>query len=370
MFSYEEKVKLDSEKLTDKLIEFMPGFAKEYFDTIKDTKEPRTVTQYAYDLKLFFDWIRSSAGFKNINIDSCTPSDILDKLEYSDILEYLKTFNKVTKVSTDEDGNKTKTTVHSSDSFKARKASSLKSFYAFYSRLGKIDSNLATLIPVPKPKEKSKVILSQEQIHKIMSVVYDSNEHEIIAKRDYAIMSVLFGVGVRVSELVSIDVEGLKIFEYVKDGEESGSLTITRKGGDQQDVYFGETVKAALLDYLTVRDEFFYSTKDPSKKIKEPQSEAALFVSYGQRKRMSVRSVEKLIEFYKTKAGFSDSFKITPHTARRSYATALLSATNGDIYLTADALGHKSIETTKIYAKLADEKRRSVGAIADNIFKK
>lgn len=369
MITYQDKIKMQSENLSENLIATMPDFAKEYFETLKElNKQPRTITEYAYDMKIFFDWVRSSPGFKNKNINSCTPSEVLDKLTYTDIQEYLKTFAKVSKVIKEGDREK-RVRVDSSPSFRARKASSLKSFYSYYAKQGKITTHIAELIPVPKINKKNLVVLKQSQINKIMNIVGDVNEQEMMAKRDYAILSILFGVGLRVSELVGLDVDDFELFQYRKKGQEAGSFVIHRKGGDDAVVYFGETVKNALLDYLAVRDDFFLNIKDHKTLVEDPQSESALFISYGQRKRMSVRSIETMIKFYKKKAGFSDDYKVTPHTARRSYATALYSATN-DIYLTSDALGHKSIETTKIYAKLSDDRRKKTAVISDEIFKK
>ena len=147
----------------------------------------------------------------------------------------------------------------------------------------------------------------------------------------------LLGTGIRVSECVGLD-RGDVDFK-------NNGIKIRRKGGYEAVIYFGEEVENALHEYLDEREHII------------PQSghEDALFLSM-QDRRISVRAVENMVKKYS--ATVTSLKKITPHKLRSTYGTALYRET-GDIYLVADVLGHKDVNTTrKHYAALEDERRR------------
>ena len=126
----------------------------------------------------------------------------------------------------------------------------------------------------------------------------------------------------------------------------NNGIKIRRKGGYEAVIYFGEEVEEALSDYLEERYHI----------IPQTGHEHALFLSMQQR-RMSVRAVENMVKKYS--ATVTSLKKITPHKLRSTYGTSLYRET-GDIYLVADVLGHKDVNTTKKhYAALEDERRRS-----------
>ncbi len=155
--------------------------------------------------------------------------------------------------------------------------------------------------------------------------------------RDLALLSLLLGTGIRVSECVGIDLNDLDF--------RNNGVKIRRKGGAEVVVYFNDEVADALLDYLEVRNET---------QAVDGHTQA-LFLSM-QRKRMGVRSVEKLVKKY---AQLVTTVKhITPHKLRSTFGTNLYQET-GDIYLVADVLGHKDVNTTRRhYAAQADARRR------------
>lgn len=162
--------------------------------------------------------------------------------------------------------------------------------------------------------------------------------HDRTKVRDLALLTLLLGTGIRVSECVGLDIHDVDF--------KNGGIHIHRKGGKEVTVYFGAEVEDALNDYLAERQRI-----DP-----EPGSENALFLSM-QRKRMNVRSVENLVKKYAKIV--TPLKKITPHKLRSTYGTNLYRET-GDIYLVADVLGHSDVNTTKKhYAALEDERRRS-----------
>ena len=173
--------------------------------------------------------------------------------------------------------------------------------------------------------------------------------HNKIIKRDYAIMMLFFGTGIRVSELVGIDLSDIDFY--------NASLLITRKGGDQDEVFFPEIVENAIRDYVDNDRDTLLADKESS----------ALFISM-QHKRMTVRSVQVMIKSYAAKAGLN--MKVTPHALRRTFGTNLYEETN-DIYLVADALHHSSVETTrKHYANMSKEHKRLAAKKSATLFDK
>ena len=147
------------------------------------------------------------------------------------------------------------------------------------------------------------------------------------------------GTGIRVSECV-----GLNIYDVDFDNLR---IKVRRKGGYEDYVYFGYEVEKALSNYLDLRESI----------IPYSGHEDALFLSL-QNKRLSVRSVEKLVKKYSSLV--TTVKNITPHKLRSTYGTNLYQET-GDIYLVADVLGHKDVNTTKKhYASISDERKRSV----------
>ena len=227
-----------------------------------------------------------------------------------------------------------------------RKISSLKSFYNYFYRNERIKNNPAALVRLPKIHEKEIIRLDIDEVALLLDEVEQGENltekqkayHNKTKLRDLAIMTLLLGTGIRVSECVGLNIADIDF--------KNGGIRIYRKGGKEVTVYFGTEVEEALLDYLEERDRI----------IPETGSEDALFLSL-QKKRMAVRSVENLVKKYaRTVAPLKP---ITPHKLRSTYGTSLYRET-GDIYLVADVLGHSDVNTTKRhYAALEDERRRS-----------
>ena len=228
---------------------------------------------------------------------------------------------------------------------KARKVSSLKSFFKYLFRVERIPSNPADKIPMPKIHEKEIIRLEPDEVGKMLDEV-DSGQsltesqkkyHKLTRVRDIAIFTLLLGTGIRISELVGLDIENIDF--------SANSFLVTRKGGSRVILYFGEEVEAALTAYL-----------DHRKTITAlPGHQNALFLSL-QKKRMSQRAIQMLVKKYARIV--VPLKKISPHKFRSTFGT-LLNEETGDIYLVADVLGNKDVNTTrKHYAALSDEHRR------------
>lgn len=197
---------------------------------------------------------------------------------------------------------------------------------------------------MPKLHESEIIRLDSDEVERLLDEVESGDNltksqkkyHDKTKLRDTALLTLLLGTGMRVSECVGIDINDV-------DFKNSG-IKVRRKGGYEAIVYFGDEVEIALLNYLEYRNT-----------IKPVAGhENALFLSL-QNKRISVRSVENLVKKY---SGLITTLKhITPHKLRSTYGTNLYKET-GDIYLVADVLGHKDVNTTrKHYAAIEDRRR-------------
>ena len=228
--------------------------------------------------------------------------------------------------------------------------SALRSFYGYYFKRQIISKNPTLLVEMPKMHEKAIIRLDTDEIAMLLDYVDHGGDNltaqrkayfEKTKNRDLAILTLLLGTGIRVSECVGLDLQDIDF--------KNNGITVTRKGGNQMVVYFGEEVENALKTYL-------YTTRKQT--IPLSGHENALFLST-QRKRMGVQAVENMVKKYAREV--TPNKKITPHKLRSTYGTALYKET-GDIYLVADVLGHKDVNTTKKHYAAIDEDRRRQAA--------
>ncbi len=336
--SYHEQETLENTKRLRQMMKELPPFCADFFRGIEPRTSSRTRIAYAYDLKTFFEFLKKQNPlFSDYKMQDFSLS-VLDEIQLMDLEEYME-FLKCYSTDKKEELVNTERGI-------MRKMSSLKSFYNYFYRRERIKNNPAALVELPRLHEKEIIRLEVDEVAKLLDQVDEGGRltekqrefHVKTRLRDLALMTLLLGTGIRVSECV-----GLNLYDI---DFETGGLRIHRKGGKEVIIYFGSEVEFALKDYI---DERKHVTA-------EPGHESALFLSL-QRKRMNVRSVENLVKKY---ARIVTPLKtITPHKLRSTYGTSLYRET-GDIYLVADVLGHSDVNTTKKhYAALEDERRRS-----------
>lgn len=334
--NYHAQHNIDQIEKMREVLETLPPFCKQFFRGISDNTSERTRLAYAYDIRVFFEYLHeNNKSLQHMEIRQF-PLSLLEQLTREDIeeyMEYLGYYKKEGKEYTnDERGKK-------------RKLASLRSFYNYYYQAELIEKNPAVLVPMPKLHEKEIIRLDPAEVAILLDQVEEGTGltkaqkrfHQVTKVRDVALLTLLLGTGIRVSECVGLDIEDVDF--------RNNGIRIIRKGGYEAVVYFGEEVEKALQDYLEERHHMI------------PQSghENALFLSM-QNKRMSVRAVENMVKKYA--ATVTSLKKITPHKLRSTYGTTLYKET-GDIYLVADVLGHKDVNTTrKHYAALEDDRRR------------
>ena len=323
------------------ILKTLPAFCKEFFLGIKDTTSTRTRIAYAYDLRVFFEYLHDNVKkYGNIDITDYDVT-ILDEIKAIDIIEYLDFLSYYEK---DND------CITNEERGKQRKLASLRSFYNYYFRSEIIKTNPASLVEMPKLHKKEIIRLDADEVATLLDNVENGEKmtkkqlefHNKTKIRDLAIITLLLGTGIRVSECVGIDLNDIDF--------KNNGILIRRKGGYEAVIYFGDEVEKALKNYIASRQTV----------IPESGHEKALFLSL-QNKRITVRAVENLVKKY---ASFVTNLKkITPHKLRSTYGTSLYRET-GDIYLVADVLGHSDVNTTrKHYAAMEDDRRRKAANV-------
>ena len=340
--TYRQQVDLKYiEKIREHLKE-LPVFCGEYFRSLEIRKSTNTRKNYAYDLGTFFYFLKeNNPYFRDANIRSL-PVGILEQIDSTDIEEYLSFLEAYRR-----DGR----LYTNNDAGKARKLSSLKSFFEYFHKRKLIRSNPVAQVDVPKIKEKNIIRFEPNEIAVFLDEAESGDKltkkqaewHKQTKWRDLALLTLLLGTGIRVSECVGLNLEDVDF--------QNNTMKITRKGGNEALIYYSDEVRDALLDYLN---------EDRLKKAPEEGHEQALFISTNMT-RISVRSVERLVKKYARLV--TTVKKITPHKLRSTYGTTLYDET-GDIFLVAETLGHKDVNTTRAhYVAVSDEKRRAASQI-------
>lgn len=315
----------------------LPAFCGEFFRGIEPYTTPLTRLGYARDIKLFFDFLtQETEEFYQKPILQFDIND-LDKINSTHLemfLEYISLY-KVNGV-----------TYKNGEKARCRKLSSIRALLKYFYKKDAIKNNVAAKIDTPKIHESQIIRLELDEVEKVLDLAETGEDmtnmqkefHKHTQARDYAMLSLFLGTGIRISECVGLNIDD---FDF-----KQNAFKVTRKGGNKVILYFNDDVSDALQNYILER-----------KKIKtQPGSENALFLSM-QNKRISVRAVEKLVKKYSKIV--NPLKKITPHKLRSTFGTNLYRAT-GDIYVVADVLGHKDVNTTrKHYAAISDDIRRN-----------
>ncbi|MGI6585305.1 MAG: tyrosine recombinase XerC [Gracilibacteraceae bacterium] len=303
-------------KLPEIAVEFL-----EYMETIRG-KSKNTIKAYSYDLTLFFRFIKIKRGFVVMDMDfDEIPVDDIDVYIISNIsLADLYSFLSFTANQRD---NK--------NYARARKVACLRSFFKYLHKMKVIRHNPSIELESPKINSRHPVYLTLEESKQLLSSIDGENK-----ERDYAIITLFLNCGLRLSELISIDINKIN----------NDKLTVIGKGNKERTVYLNSACIDAINNYLKVRPT------DDNVKDKN-----ALFLSERKR-RISKRAVQYLVKKY---IGISnlDTEKYSPHKLRHTAATLMYKYGKVDIRSLQQILGHENISTTQIYTHLDDETLRN-----------
>lgn len=302
--------------------EDLPDYSRDflsYLETIQN-RSPQTVNEYYYDIRMFLRFVKILKFNAKEEFDEITVKDmdvsVLEKLTLSDFYAYMTFLSR-------NRGASSKT--------RARKVASLRSFYKYlFSKVKLINNNPALELETPKHKKGLPRYLNLEESTKLLDNV--ESRHE---KRDFAMLTLLLNCGIRISELV-----GINITDYRDD-----TIKISGKGNKERTIYLNDACRNAINEYMAVR---------PNDKAVDKN---AMFLSE-RYTRISRKTVHVIVKKQLSNAGI-DTTKYSAHKLRHTAATLMYKHGDVDIRALQRILGHESIATTEIYTHLDDEQLRS-----------
>lgn len=316
--------------------DFLNSFLQ--YSTVILNKSKNSIKEYNYDLSNFLKFMSNHLGvssaddIKEIDIHSLD-IEFLKKITLEDIHSYLYYMRS--------ENNSKATTV-------ARKLSTIRIFFAYMTEEKLIDINPAQNLKNPKLEKRQPKYLTLEESQKLLKIT--ANDKKRNSKRDYAIITLFLNCGMRLSELVGINIKDIRFDEC--------KMTVIGKGNKERTIYLNKACMKAIKEYLEVR---------PKEKIKE-QDKDALFLSE-RLERINTRSVQHVIEKELKRAGL-DTTKYSTHKLRHTAATLMYQYGNVDIRALQELLGHESIATTEIYTHVANSQVREAvesNPLADEI---
>lgn len=324
----------------------LPQACSDFLRGIALTTGTFTRLAYAIDLRTFFHYLHAErVAFADKKLTLWNDDD-LARVSRSDLTAYTEYLTYYFRNEDAGSNDYPQKALVNHDLAIKRKMCSIRSLYDYLFKSGRIATNVTLLVELPKIHEKPILRLDQQEMTRLLYQAETGEDmtegqkrfQQKTAKRDFALLSLFLGTGIRVSECVGINLSDVDM--------ENNAFLVTRKGGNQVVLYFPPEVADALAEYMEERKQI-----EPL-----PGHEDALFLSL-QRRRISQRAIQKLVKKYASIAAPLKP-KISPHKLRSTFATNLYNAT-GDIYLVADVLGHSSVDTTrKHYADMTDARRR------------
>lgn len=325
----------------------MPDFVFDYIEIAYNGESINTQIGYSIDIKIFLEYLKKFK-FKAIEkIEDFTVNE-MEQVTLRDLngfTAYLKEYESDTVTM---DGRRIKTIRRNSEYGINRKLSGIRGLFSYLYKNDYISQNVTDKLDFKKLHQKMKRPLTSQETVKLLDVIYngekyytgrDLTEYLNRKQRDIALFTAYLGTGCRVSELINLDIKDVSF--------DTSSFIVTRKGGDEQEIFMPVQVENELFTYMEQRIQ------------NENAKDDSLFLSrLG--KRMTPQGVEKLLKKYCATVGIFDPDKARPHALRRTFACNLI-ADGIDIKMVAELMGHRNIEVThKYYTQYAIEKRKEV----------
>ncbi|MDP4132380.1 MAG: tyrosine-type recombinase/integrase [Bacillota bacterium] len=324
----------------------MPDFVFRFIDYYYDGESINTQLAFALDIKIFLNFLIEAKHFPVTRIEQFNES-CMNEISVDDLLEY-KSYLRMYTVNYKTVNGETYSRTHRNSNMGInRKMSSLRSLFSYLYKTDKISQNVTLKLDMNKITQKIKKPLTVQETIRLMDVILNGEnyftgrpltEYLNRKQRDIALYVTYLGTGVRVSELVNLDIADIDF--------ETSSFKVTRKGGDEDEIFMPIQVENELFTYLEARKKL---------EVKSP----ALFISRNG-ERLTISSVEHNLKTYCMMAGITNKDKTRPHALRRTFACTLLEE-GVDIKMVAELMGHKNIEVThKFYAQYSSAKKKEI----------
>ena len=331
-----------------KILTKLPDFAFDYIEMAYDGESVNTQIGYSIDIKTFLEYLEKYK-FRDIGgIEEITP-EMLNEVTLRDLNGFKAYLQEYENEYTTATGKKVKRIRRNNEYGINRKLSGIRGLFLYLYKNDYIDHNITDKLDFKKLHQKMKRPLTTQDVLNLIEVLYDGENffdgrsrasYLNRKQRDIALFTAYLGTGCRVSELVNLNINDVDF--------ESSSFIVTRKGGDQQEIFMPLQVENEMLKYVEER------LSDEDTKDTDP-----LFISRNG-KRILPQTVEKNLKNYCRAAGITDPDKMHPHALRRTFACNMI-ADGVDIKMVAELMGHKNIEVThRYYTQYAIEKRKQV----------
>ena len=319
--TYHDEQDVENTLKLREVLKTLPGFCRDYFRAMEPTTSTKTRISYAYDIRVFFRFLKErNPALRTMDIRDF-PVDVLDQLEAVDIEEYQEYLKVYEASSCDKQ-------ITNGERGLKRKMSALRSFYTYYYKRQVISSNPTLLVDMPKIHEKSIIRLEANETAALLDYIEHGGDeltgqrkmyYEKTKARDLAIVTLLLGTGIRVSEVQYITMEAAK------------------RG--RTDIFLKGKIRTILLPEKLCRKLLKYAQKHKT-------ASGEIFLTRSGRslsRRQIWAEMKQLCRYAGVEPG-----KVFPHNFRHLFATIFYRACK-DIVRLADVLGHSSIETTRIY---------------------
>ena len=301
------------------MVESLEFWIEKFLDYLRFQKNasPHTLRNYTSDLQQFFVHLTHTPKGEP------RPAPELEQIDNLTIREFLGALYQK---------RNTKASV-------ARKLATLRSFMKFLSAQGAIQTNPAKIVASPKLESRLPDYVSIDAITQLIEAPDADTD---LGKRDRAILELLYGAGLRVSELVGLNLGDISVGE--------GLIKVVGKGRKERIVPFGSRAAEALESYLVVRTKRVRARASSQKKTGTPEGEAVFLNFRGGR--LTSRSVGNIVDRYVGQ--LAQKLKVHPHTLRHTFATHMLNA-GADLRAIQELLGHESLSTTQKYTHVSAE---------------
>ncbi len=350
MSDYKKEKNYEVRQKANAIIKELPDYVYDYFLEREIRLSAMSIYSYANQLHTFFQFIHdNNPALKNTEL-RCITLDDLNMLNDRDIVEFLHYLRNYPVKG--EDGSVK--FVECSPVTIQHYTVALNTFFKYLVVRKMIKTNPIELIERSRLPKKEVIYLDNDSKHLFMDSVEtgeglsktQAKFHKKNGARDFAMINVFLSTGIRVSELVGMDIKDINFNKH--------SINVYRKGGNFDVVYFSDKAEYYLKQYLDVREDIYH----PS------DTENAVFLNRDG-KRISVRSVELMVKKYINASVPSEGKRITPHKLRSTYAETMLKATGGDIEKVQKLLGHSSITSTTRYVNSTEEEKEAVRNLSD-----